>query len=346
MKPIVTALAGRMGDAVPLWLMRQAGRYLPEYREVRSQYAGFLDLVYDPVAAAEITMQPVRRFGMDGAILFSDILVVPDALGQKVSFEEGQGPRLEPLRPGTDLARLDRVRTRERFSSICETIDLVQGKLASEGMDNTALIGFAGSPWTVACYMVEGSGSRDFLQTRLWAYRDPDGFGELMRVIEDATVEYLCLQIEAGAEIIQLFDSWAGILDSTQFGLWVIGPTRRICDSVRRLYPEVPIIGFPKGSGHLAVKYMQEAGVTALSLDAGTPVRWAANVLQQTMPVQGNLDPLCLLAGGDALILELENIFAHLGRGPFVFNLGHGIHKDTPLEHVELLVEVVRSWKV
>lgn len=341
-KPFLNALGGKASARPPFWLMRQAGRYLPEYREVRAKAGSFLDLCYNPDLAAEVTLQPLRRYGMDAAILFSDILVVPHALGRDVRFEEGEGPRLNPVQPGEDVlmvhSHFERV-----VAPVMETVKTIRSGMQREGFGSTALIGFAGSPWTVACYMVEGRGSRDFHATRLRALQDPAGFGRLIDVVTDATVQYLEAQIRAGAEAVQLFDSWAGVLDETQFRRWVIGPTRKIAAALKQSYPRIPVIGFPRGAGPNIQTYARETGVTAVSIDQTVPVKWAASTLQSMLPVQGNLDPVCLLSGGDALTMATEHICAHLSNGPFLFNLGHGVIKDTPPEHVAQLARLLRG---
>lgn len=344
-KKLIQALKGVRHDSPPIWLMRQAGRYLPEYREVRAQYPGFLDLVYDPRAAAEVTLQPIRRFGMDGAILFSDILTIPHALGQSVQFEEGRGPVLEPIRSPDDLPRLNRQNFETVLEPVYHAAKEVRSMLTKEGFNDTALIGFSGSPWTLACYMIEGGSSKDYVAPKLWAYSDPLSFGELINTLTTAVTDYLLAQIAAGAEAVQLFDSWSGMLDHTLFARWVIGPTRRIADEIKKHYPDIPLIGFARGCGRMAMDYAQSAGLTAISLDPQTSPRWASGVIQSTLPVQGNLDPVCLLAGGLSMATAVEDILVHLSKGPFVFNLGHGIIKETPIEHVEELVGMVRDWK-
>jgi uroporphyrinogen decarboxylase len=338
LKPMLQALAGKVLSRPPIWLMRQAGRYLPEYRQIRSGVGSFLDLCFTPDIAVEVTLQPIRRFSFDAAILFSDILVVPHALGQEVSYHEGEGPVLAPLRTVGDIARLQPARLPEVLAPIYETVR----RLAVSLPDQVALIGFAGAPWTVATYMVEGGKSRDFNFTRLWAYRDPDGFSRLIDCLVTATGEYLQTQVAAGAEIIQLFDSWAGVLPEAEFVRWVIEPTRRIVSALRRLHPDLPIIGFPRGAGALYPRYFLETGVTAVSLDTGVSPSWARTALQATGPVQGNLDPLALVAGGAAMANATAEILASLASGPFIFNLGHGIVPETPLEHVAELVARVR----
>jgi uroporphyrinogen decarboxylase len=325
--------------------MRQAGRYLPEYRAIKKQKKGFMDLIYSPEIAAEITMQPVRRFGMDGAILFSDILVVPDAMGQQVRFEHGKGPVLEPLQNEADIEKLDQEKASGKLSEIYETVSLVSQKLKKEGHENTALIGFAGAPWTVACYMIEGGGSKDFMRTRSWAYKNPQSFENLIGRLEKVTIDYLSSQIDYGAESLQLFDSWAGITSGDQFDRWIIEPAKRITTALKVKYPDIKIIGFPKGSGVNYLKYARESGVDALSLDYSVPLEWAAETLQKETVIQGNLDPAVLLAGGAELERQAENILSVLSDGPFIFNLGHGVHKDTPVENVAALCEKVRSWR-
>ncbi len=343
-KPILQALKGKVPAHPPIWLMRQAGRYLPEYREIRERQAGFMDLVMTPDLAAEITLQPVRRFGMDAAILFSDILVVPHALGQTVTFESGEGPKLDPLRRAQDINRLSQQKFAETIAPVCETVRLVRAGLQRENLEKTALIGFSGAPWTLACYMVEGGGSRDFNHAKYWAYADPAGFGDLIDILTQAVIDYCLAQIDAGAEVIQLFDSWAGVLDHTLFARWVIRPTRMIVESLHNTHPGIPVIGFPRGAGRLALDYVQGTGITALSLDSQTAPKWAASVFQPLVPVQGNLDPACLLAGGLAMEAGVEDILTHLGKAPFIFNLGHGVIKETPPQHVADLVALVKAW--
>ena len=339
-KPLLRVLRGETLKVPPVWLMRQAGRYLPEYREVRSKVGGFLDLCYSPALAAEVTLQPIRRYGFDAAILFSDILVVPDALGQFVRFEEGEGPKLDPIRDVGGLGGLRLEGIHDRLAPVYETVSRLSDSLP----ENTALIGFAGAPWTVATYMVEGASSRDFVHARRWALEDPDGFARLIGVIGEATAEYLCRQVEAGAEILQLFDSWAGVLAEGEFRRWVVEPTARLIAAVKKRHPGVPIIGFPRSAGQMYEDYIANTGIDAISLDSTVPLDWAAKQLQARLPVQGNLDPLLLLAGGAAMERRIGDILAALSGGPFIFNLGHGIIKETPPDHVARLMEVVRSW--
>ena len=343
-KQFLKALAGQKTKHVPFWFMRQAGRYLPEYRQLREMAGGFLDLVYSPALAAEVTVQPLRRFGMDAAILFSDILIVPHALGQKLEFMEGEGPKLEPVTPKT-LPVFNEPLFNTKALNIYETLHRTKEMMTAEGFNETALIGFAGAPWTVACYMVEGGGGKEFLKVKHWAYSDPDSFGRLIDTLVQATSYYLIRQIEAGAEAVQIFDSWAGILDEHLFRQWVIAPTRAIVKNVRGEFPDIPIIGFPRGAGMLYRDYVQGAGVTAVGLDYTVPCRWAATALQPLVPVQGNLDPVCLLAGGDAMLMAADSILASFAEKPFVFNLGHGINKDTPIENVAALCKMLRGWQ-
>ena len=344
---LIETLRGNRADQIPLWLMRQAGRYLPEYRALRAEKGGFLDLVYDSDAAAEVTIQPIRRFGFDGAILFSDILIVPHAMGQTLEFLVGEGPRLSPRlldaprsSPlGSPLEGLQAVP--ERLEAIYRTVAKVKALLGPE----TTLLGFAGSPWTVATYMVNGEGSRDQHDTRAMAYRDPAAFQQIIDAIVGVTVEYLAGQIDAGAEAVQLFDSWAGSLAPAQFERWVIAPNAAIVAAVKARYPDVPIIGFPKGSGEKLPAYARETGVDALGIDETIDPVWAARELPAGMPVQGNIDPLLLLAGGDALDAQADHILRSFAGRPHVFNLGHGIGQFTPIAHVERLIEKVRSWR-
>ena len=336
-KLLLDVLKNRKSTRKPIWLMRQAGRYLPEYRELRASKGGFLDLVYDADAAAEVTLQPIRRFGFDGAILFSDILVVPHALGQDLIFEAGEGPCLSP--PLIDGAISALRSDSRRFQSIFSTVEKVKAALPAE----TTLLGFAGSPWTVATYMVAGRGSRDQSEARRLAYRDPLAFGVLVDAIIAASVDYLSGQVRAGVEAVQLFDSWAGSLAPDQFERWVIAPTARIVSELKARHPETPVIGFPKGAGGKLAAYARETGVDVIGLDETVDPDWAATVLPENLPVQGNLDPLALVAGGEALDKAVARILSAFGQRPHVFNLGHGILPDTPITHVEHLLRLVRQ---
>ena len=337
---LLDTLNGKRADRVPLWLMRQAGRYLPEYRELRAQKGGFLELAYDSAAAADVTLQPIRRFGFDGAILFSDILVIPHAMGQDLWFEAGEGPRLAP--PLVDQALGSLVPAPERLDPIYETVRLTRAELGAE----TTMLGFAGSPWTVATYMVAGQGSKNQEEARAWAYRDPAAFQALLEAIEELTVQYLVGQIDAGVEAVQLFDSWAGSLAPDQFERWVIAPNARLAAKLHEARPGVPVIGFPKGAGAKLPAYARETGVDAVGVDETVDPEWIARELPSEMPVQGNLDPLLLLAGGDALVERTRFILRAFADRPHVFNLGHGIGQHTPIAHVERLVETVRNWQV
>jgi uroporphyrinogen decarboxylase len=337
-KPLLAVLQGERRDPPPLWMMRQAGRYLPEYRALREQKGGFLDLVYDSDAAAEITFQPLTRFpDLDAAILFSDILIVPFALGQNLSFVAGEGPRLTPPLIGAALDRL--TPDLGRLEPIYATVAKVKAQLDP----SKTLIGFAGSPWTVATYMVAGQGSREQAEARRLAYADPEAFAEIIGRIEAVTLEYLTGQIEAGADAVQLFDSWSGSLSPTQFEQYVIAPTARLVSSLRTRHPEVPIIGFPKGAGGKLGAYARETAVTALGLDETVDPSWAAKELPDDLPVQGNLDPLALIAGGDTLRGAVKRILDAFAGRPHIFNLGHGILQDTPITHVEELLALVKG---
>ncbi|MEA3062116.1 MAG: uroporphyrinogen decarboxylase [Sphingomonadales bacterium] len=335
-KPLFSALKGEKTEKTAIWLMRQAGRYLPEYRALRATKGGFLALATDPDAAAEVTLQPIRRFGFDGAILFSDILMVPWALGQDLAFEAGEGPRLTPPLADSALAAL--VRVPARLEPVYATVE----KVAADLPETTTFLGFAGSPWTVATYMIAGRGSRDQGEARRYAYRDPAAFQAIVDAIVGTTVDYLSRQIEAGVEAVQLFDSWSGSLSPAQFERWVIAPTASLVAALKARHPEVPVIGFPKGAGGKLPAYARETSVDAIGLDETVDPAWADATLPPGMPVQGNLDPLALIAGGEALETEVERILSSLAGRPHVFNLGHGILPDTPIEHVETLLRLVR----
>ncbi len=336
---LLDTLNGANRPERPVWLMRQAGRYLPEYRALRAQKGGFLNLVEDSEAAAEITLQPIRRFGFDGAILFSDILIVPYAMGQNLEFLVGEGPRLSPTL--LDRALEDLRAVPERFAPVYETVRRVRVVL---GGDRT-LLGFAGSPWTVATYMVAGEGSRDHHATRSLAYRDSAAFQAIIDAICDVTLEYLAGQIAAGAEAVQLFDSWSGSLAPAEFERWVIAPTARLAGALRQRFPQVPVIGFPKGAGAKLSAYARETGVSAVGIDETIDPVWAHRELPDGMPVQGNFDPVLLEAGGPMIEIRARAILDALAGRPHVFNLGHGIGQHTPIEHVDQLLGVVRSWR-
>ena len=336
-KPLLATLKGERQPIPPVWLMRQAGRYLPEYRALRAEKGGFLALVNDSAAAAEVTIQPIRRFGFDGAILFSDILMVPSALGQDLTFGVGEGPALSPALVDHALASLQPVPA--RLDPVYETVRQVAALLPPE----TTFLGFAGSPWTVATYMVAGHGSRDQAETRRFAYRDPAAFGEIIAAISDCTIDYLSKQIDAGVEAVQLFDSWSGSLSPAQFERWVIAPNAAIVAALHARHPGVPVIGFPKGAGEKLPAYARATGVDAVGIDETIDPEWAAANLPEGMPVQGNLDPLVLIAGGAEMEQAAARVLKAFADRPHIFNLGHGILQDTPIAHVEQLLAFVRS---
>lgn len=340
-KPILRALAGETCTPPPIWLMRQAGRYLPEYRATRAKARTFLDFCFTPELAIEVTLQPIRRFGFDAAILFSDIMVVPHALGQKVWFEEGRGPCLKPVRAARDLGRLSLESFQELAAPVYEIARGIKAELDAE----TAFIGFAGAPWTVACYMVEGGGSRDYAAVKGWAYGDAAGFQQLIDLLIDATVVYLDSQVAAGAEALQLFDSWAGALPGEEMRRWCLEPAQRIVERLKAKHPNVPIILFPRGAGPVYRDIARDSGADALSLDSALPLSWARDELQSRVAVQGNLDPIFLVTGGEALRRAARRVLEALAGGPFVFNLGSGIVPEARPEHVAELVELVRGWR-
>lgn len=336
-KKLLRVLRGERIYPPPLWLMRQAGRYLPEYRALRAEQGGFLDLCYDSDAACEVTLQPLRRFGFDAAILFSDILVIPHAMGQDLWFEVGEGPRLAPRLAETALAEL--TPAPQRLDPVLATVRKVAAALPPE----TSFLGFAGSPWTIATYMVHGQGSKDQSAARQLAYQDPARFGALIDAIITATSDYLCAQIEAGVDAVQLFDSWAGSLSPAQFERWVIAPNAAIVAAVKARHPDTPIIGFPKGAGGKLIRYAEATGVDAIGIDETVDPVWADAVLPRDLPVQGNLDPLALLAGGEALASSVATIRSAFAQRPHIFNLGHGILPETPVAHVEQLLTYLRQ---
>ena len=332
-------LNGEVLEVPPIWLMRQAGRYLPEYRELRAKAADFLDLCYRPDWAAEITLQPIRRFGFDAAILFADILIVPDALGQKVAFEEGHGPRLDGKEPADLLKDLEPAKADTKFGIICETVQRVRAALPGE----TALIGFCGAPWTVATYMIAGRGTPDQKPARFAAYRDPESFARLIDLLADVSVDYLSGQIRAGADAVQIFDSWAGVLPDDGFERWCVEPLARMTRALAEKHPDVPVIGFPRGvNGAGARTFLERTGVAAIGCDT-TMALADMRSLGDIATVQGNLDPFLLVAGGALLESRVQGIVRALTGVPFIFNLGHGIVPETPPEHVARLVELVRE---
>ena len=336
-KPILRALEGNPVWPPPVWLMRQAGRYLPEYREVRKQAGDFVSLCTTPRLAAEVTLQPIRRYGFDAAILFSDILMVPWALGQGLEFREGEGPVLPPIRDAESLRRLDGKKLPNALAPILETVERTRAGLP----DNVAMIGFAGSPFTVACYMVEGGGSKDHAEIRELAYRDPALLHAMIDLLVDATITYLSAQVGAGAEALMLFDSWAGVLSPTLFRRLSIAPTARIVAALKNLHPAIPIIGFPRLAGGMAGEYARTTGVDAVALDTGVDL--AAHTVPEGTTTQGNLDPASLVAGGAALAAEVDAILAAVHGRPHIFNLGHGIVPHTPPAHVADLLHRIRA---
>jgi uroporphyrinogen decarboxylase len=343
MKPLLRALAGEPVWPPPLWLMRQAGRYLPEYRVIRAKADDFVTLCATPELAAELTLQPIRRYRFDAAILFSDLPMLAWALGQGLTYREGEGPVLPPLRDEAGVRALQPERVLGAIAPILEAVRQVRRRLAEEGFVDCALIGFAGAPFTLACYMVEGGGSRDFATTRVIAYAQPRLFEQLITLLTEVTVTYLAAQIEAGAETVMLFDSWAGILPPGQFRRHVIEPTKVIVAELRRRHPKVPIIGFPRLAGLLIGDYARLTRVDGIGLDTSMDLSVAVSTIPAQIALQGNLDPLALLAGGLALQLETAAILAALKGRPSVFNLGHGILPQTPPEHVARLAEQVRA---
>jgi uroporphyrinogen decarboxylase len=338
-KPVLDVLSGVRQVVPPVWLMRQAGRYLPEYREVRAKAGGFLNLCFTPELAAEVTLQPVRRFGFDAAILFSDILVIPHALGRSVRFEAGEGPRLDPIARLEEIRSLPRSADQDVLRPICDTLKIVRRELAPE----VTLLGFCGAPWTVATYMIAGCGTDDQAPARLFAYREPAAFDGLIDILVTASIDYLAAQFDAGADAVQVFDTWAGILPPREFARWSIAPTRRIVEGVRQRIPDAKIIGFPRGAGARLPEYVEATAVDAVSIDWTAEPRLMRNSVQNRVAVQGNLDPLVLIAGGDALDRAVDDILSDYGGGRLIFNLGHGIQPSTPIAHVERMLQRVRG---
>ncbi|MCJ9429865.1 uroporphyrinogen decarboxylase [Kordiimonas marina] len=340
-KILLETLKGNPGERVPFWFMRQAGRYLPEYREVRATAPSFMDFCYDPAKATEVTLQPIRRYGMDGAILFADILVVPDALGQKVWFESGKGPQLDPVREEDAFSKLSFGHFHDRAAPVYETVGRLRASLPAE----VTLLGFAGAPWTVATYMVEGAGSKDHAAARQLGYGNPALFDKMLQLLVDATASYLIRQIEAGADAVQIFDSWAAALPEPAFEKWVIAPTKAIVDKVKRAHPETPIIGFPRLAGAMLPRFVEETGVDAVSLDTGVPLGWARDEIQSKVCVQGNLDPHLVVSGGQPMVDEANRILENLKGGAHVFNLGHGFVPETLPENVGLLADTIKNFR-
>jgi uroporphyrinogen decarboxylase len=338
-KPFIDVLAGHRQTIPPVWMMRQAGRYLPEYREVRAKAGGFLDLCFTPELAAEVTLQPIRRFNFDAAIIFSDILVIPYALGRSVRFEVGEGPRLEPLDDPDKVRTLSPRADMDKLEPVFEALRIVRRALDPK----IALIGFCGAPWTVATYMVAGHGTPDQAPARMMAYRHPDAFAEIIDALVANSIDYLQGQLAAGADALQIFDTWAGVLPPREFARWSIEPTRRIVAGVRAKVPDAKIIGFPRGVGALLPDYVEATGVDAVSIDWTAEPSFIRERVQSKVAVQGNLDPLVLITGGDALNRAVDDVLANYAQGRLIFNLGHGIQPETPIAHVEQMLKRVRG---
>lgn len=320
---------------VPTWFMRQAGRYLPEYRELRTKAGNFLNLCYNPEMAAEVTLQPIRRFDFDAAIIFSDILVIPHAMGVELRFEQGEGPRLSPTRDYAAAEKLN-INVKEYVSRTCEAISKVRSELPAE----KSLIGFCGAPWTVACYMVEGGSDRDYEFVRGFALSDEKTFSLIIEKIVNTSISYLSMQVKSGADIVQIFDSWAGLHSENEYEKWVIAPTKKLVEGFKKLHPDVPVIGFPRASGVRYKAYSEATGVDVVGVDAQTPLSWAVDTLQ--MPLQGNLDPVLLAHDKEAAVAETRRILKTMKGKPFIFNLGHGILQRTPIENVQAVCDAVR----
>lgn len=336
-KKMLRSLQGKITADVPLWLMRQAGRYLPEYRALRAKAGSFLKLCYTPEMAAEITLQPLRRFDLDAAILFSDILVIPHALGQPLAFVEGEGPKLDPLLDLDAFDALDVAGFEKNLQPVYETLDRVKAELKPE----KTLIGFAGAPWTVACYMIQGHGGGSFGRAREIAAANPAGFTAFLEKLADVTTTYLISQIKHGADVVQIFDSWAGLVPEDHFDDWVIRPTKRMVDKIRSAYPAFPVIGFPRQAAGYYARYAAETGVSGLGLDPAVKFE----TLPKGLCLQGNLAPEILLGGGDKMATAVHKILAASAGRPFIFNLGHGVIKETPPDHVAQLVDLVHAYK-
>jgi len=338
-KPLLEVLSGRRQPVPPIWMMRQAGRYLPEYREVRAKAGGFLDLCFTPELAAEVTLQPIRRFNFDAAIIFSDILVIPYALGRDVRFEAGEGPRLDPLDTPDKVSTLATTGDFNKLEPVFEALRRVRRELDPK----IALIGFCGAPWTVATYMVAGQGTPDQAPARMMAYRHPEAFAQIIDTVVENSIQYLLGQLKAGADVLQIFDTWAGVLPPREFQRWSVEPTKRIVEGVRKQVPGAKIIGFPRGAGALLPGYVEATGVDAVSIDWASEPSLIRNQVQSRVAVQGNLDPLALIAGGDALDRAIDDVLANFAAGRLIFNLGHGIQPETPIAHVEQMVKRVRA---
>lgn len=341
MAKFMNVFQGRGSVNPPIWLMRQAGRYLPEYRETRKKFATFLDLCYTPSFAAEVTLQPITRFDFDAAIIFSDILVIPDGLGQGVSFEEGKGPRLDSLSLSSFEKELSVEGFLKKMSPVYEAIRLTRSQLSL----SKALLGFAGAPWTLALYMLEGEGNRDFARAKQEAFLHEQRFSDLLNFLSEIISLHLIEQGRAGATALQIFDSWAGLCPATHFQQWIVEPTQKIILAVKEACPETPIIGFPKGIGPHLLDYGSQCGVSAVSLDSCTPLSWAVKNLPSNLILQGNLDPLLLVAGGEPLKRAINSLHEQMEERPYIFNLGHGIVPQTPLKNVEMCVEWLRGLR-
>src|SRR5580704_2108207 len=340
-KPLLEVLSGRRQTIPPIWMMRQAGRYLPEYRELRARAGGFLDLCFTPEFAAEVTLQPIRRFNFDAAIIFSDILVIPYALGRSVRFEAGEGPRLDPLDTPEKVGTLASDADFSKLEPVYEALRRVRRELDGK----TALIGFCGAPWTVETYMVAGQGTPDQAPARMMAYRHPDAFAKIIDVLVENSIPYLVGQLKAGADAVQVFDTWAGVLPPREFARWSVEPTRRIVQGVRQQIPDAKIIGFPRGAGALLPAYVEATGVDGVSIDWAAEPALIRERVQSRVAVQGNLDPLALITGGAALDRAVDDVLENYARGRLIFNLGHGIQQETPIAHVERMIERVRAYK-
>lgn len=334
-----SALKGGMTRRVPFWLMRQAGRYLPEYQETRAKAGSFLNLAFTPELATEVTLQPIRRYNMDAAIIFSDILTVPYALGRALDYVDGEGPKLDPITTADEITALDPRHFHEKLQPVYDAISMTREKLDAE----KSLIGFAGAPFTLACYMIEGHGSSDFARAKMFAYQNPDAFDDLITRLQSVTTEYLYHQVKAGADVVKLFDSWAGLLPQPYYDRWVVKPARHIIRNLRSHFPELPVICFPRGSGTLYKHFVQHTGTTAIAIDQFVDHTFAARELQPLCTLQGNLDPLLLVAGGKALDDGVHKVLTDLEKQPFIFNLGHGVLKQTPPEHVAQLAALLKA---
>ena len=340
-KPFMQVLSGHRQPVPPVWMMRQAGRYLPEYRAVREKAGGFLDLCFNPELAAEVTLQPIRRFGFDAAIIFSDILVIPHALGRAVRFEVGEGPRLDPLDTPDKVATLSRAADFAKLEPVYEALRRVRHALDPK----IALIGFCGAPWTVATYMVAGQGTPDQAPARLLAYRHPDAFAQIIDVLIENSIQYLVGQLKAGADVLQIFDTWAGVLPPRELERWSVEPTRLIIEGVRKHAPGAKIIGFPRGAGAMLPNYVERTRVDGVSIDWAAEPSLVRERVQSRVAVQGNLDPLALIAGGATLDRAVDDVLENYGKGRLIFNLGHGIQPETPIAHVEQMLKRVRAYR-